>query len=255
MTDSPSTGTSDRRSVIRRAFEILDCFDGSAEMTVAGIVERTGMPPATVHRILASLVEWGGVERTSYGRYRLGDRIWQLGSEVPQLKRLRDMAQPFLVDLHLDTKGTVYLGVRNGTDGVYSDRITRVRSTKHSTLAARRLPLERTGGGRVLLAYSDDAWLGVLERAERDPVLKEQLGVLETRLARIREKKVEVSLNDGLPGRSSVAAPVFGANGGIVASIAVAFPATRIPDPWSIVPRVRATGKALTEELVRSGLG
>lgn len=243
-----------RRSVIRRAFEILDCFDGASEMTVAAIVEQTGMPPATVHRILASLVEWGGVERTSYGKYRLGDRIWQLGAEAPQLKRLRDLAQPILVDLHLNTKGTAYLGVRNGVDGIYSDRITRVKSTKYSTRASRRLPLHHTGGGRVLLAFSEDAWDDLVALAQTDATLRDALPRLKAGLVQIREKGVEVSLNDGLPGRSSVAAPVFGVNGEIIASIAVAFPATRIPDPWSIVPRVRAAARALSEEVVRHGI-
>ena len=46
-----------KRSVLGRAFDILDCFAGGAELTVAGICERTGLPPATVHRMLAELVK------------------------------------------------------------------------------------------------------------------------------------------------------------------------------------------------------
>src|SRR5690606_22559789 len=90
-----------KRSVLGRAFEILDCFAGGNEMTVAGICERTGLPPATVHRMLAALVEWEGVERLARGRYRLGARIWRLGIGAPQVRRLRELAQPYLVDLHL----------------------------------------------------------------------------------------------------------------------------------------------------------
>lgn len=240
-------------SVLRRAFEILDCFDGAAEVTVAYVVERTGMSPATVHRMLASLVEWGGVERTGYGKYVLGERLWQLGVGVPQVRRLRDIAQPILVELHLATRGTVYLGVRNGLDGIYSDRITRVKSTQHTARAARRMPLHRTGGGRVLLAYAPDAWAQL--QAQGDPALAPNLATLGTELTKIKELGVAVSLHDGLPGRSSVAAPVFGLSGGIIASISVAFPDTRIADPWSIVPQVRRAAHALTTELVTAAIG
>ena len=66
------------------------------------------------------------------------------------------------------TRGTVYLGVRDGTDGLFADRITRVKATEGSARATRRLPLHRTGGGRVLLAYSPDAWNELCRMGERD---------------------------------------------------------------------------------------
>lgn len=140
-------------------------------MTVAGICERTGMPPATVHRLLRSLVEWGGVEHLAYGRYWLGNRLWKLGVGVPQVRRLRELAQPYLVDLHVTTRGTAYLGVRDGGIGIYSDHITRVKSNPASSRAHRRLPLYRTGGGRVLLACSDDAWEDLVTESLLEPAL------------------------------------------------------------------------------------
>ncbi|WP_256794598.1 IclR family transcriptional regulator [Terrabacter sp. Ter38] len=242
-----------RRSVLGRAFDILDCFAGGAELTVAGICERTGLPPATVHRMLAALVKWEGVERLSHGRYRLGSRIWRLGIGAPQVRRLRELAQPYLVNLHVATRGTVYLGVRDGSDGIFSDRITRVKATPGSTRATRRLPLHRTGGGRVLLAHSPEAWDALCRDAEEDPNLAALLPRLRAQLAEIRQTGVGVSRDDGLPGRTSVAAPVLGPEGVIVASIAVAFPESRIPDPQDIVPRVRATARAISHDLAADG--
>jgi DNA-binding IclR family transcriptional regulator len=242
-----------RRSVLGRAFDILDCFAGGTEMTVAGICERTGLPPATVHRMLAALVEWGGVERVERGRYRLGTRIWRLGIGAPQVRRLRDLAQPYLVDLHVVTRGTVYLGVRDGTDAVFADRITRVKPTAKSTRATRRMPLQSTGGGRVLLAYSDDAWARLQDDAEHSPDLAAVLPALRKELAEIRTTGVGISRNDGLPGRTTVAAPVFGEDATIVASVAVSFPDTRIADPRTIVPRVLMTARAISADLSRRG--
>ena len=240
-----------KRSVLGRAFEILDCFAGGNEMTVAGICDRTGLPPATVHRMLAALVEWEGVERVGRGRYRLGSRIWRLGIGAPQVRRLRELAQPYLVDLHLVTRGTVYLGVRDGSDALFADRITRVKPTVGSARATRRLPLQSTGGGRVLLAYSDDAWARLQEDAAHSEQLAALLPTLRKDLAEIRAVGVGISRNDGLPGRTTVAAPVFGEEGMIAASVAVSFPETRIPEPRTIVPRVLATARAISADLSR----
>ena len=244
-----------KRTVLGRAFDILDCFAGGAEMGVAGICDRTGLPPATVHRMLAALVAWGGVDRLGHGTYRLGARIWRLGIGAPQVRALREMAQPYLVDLHVATRGTVYLGVQDGSDAVFSDRITRVKPTAESSWATRRVALELTGGGRVLLAYSTSAWDDLCARAEDEPKIADEIPRLRAELAEIRHAGVAISYNDGLPGRTSVAAPVFGHDGLISASITVAFPESRIPQPQTIVPRVVSTARAISADLARAGLG
>jgi DNA-binding IclR family transcriptional regulator len=40
-----------------------------------------------------------GLERISWGRYRIGMRLWQVGSIARQARDLRDVALPFLQDL------------------------------------------------------------------------------------------------------------------------------------------------------------
>lgn len=268
--DAVEHGEESKRSVLGRAFEILDCFVGGQEMTVAGICEQTGLPPATVHRMLSALVEWEGVERLARGRYRLGARIWRLGVSAPQVRRLRELAQPYLVNLHMATRGTVYLGVRDGQDAVFGDRITRVKSTAASSFVTRRMPLQSTAGGRVLLAYSPDAWENLQrdveilrevgfsaandEELDSDAVVSEQplnLTALARELAVIRAQGYAVTSNDGLSGRTSVAAPVFGEMGALVASLTVSFPETRIPDPRTILPHVLSVAKAISGDLAR----
>lgn len=267
---STEQGEESRRSVLGRAFEILDCFVGGQEMTVAGICEQTGLPPATVHRMLAALVEWEGVERTSRGRYRLGARIWRLGVSAPQIRRLRELSQPYLVNLHMATRGTVYLGVRDGQDAVFGDRITRVKPTVLSSYVTRRMPLQSTACGRVLLAYNQEAWQNlqrdaqVLQEAEdiaaRGITAAESdqgarpsvdLAALGRELVTIRSNGYAVIRNDGLRGRTSVAAPVYGEDGAVVASLTVSFPETRIPEPRTILPQVLGTARAISNDLAR----
>lgn len=237
-----------RRTVVGRVFDILDCFAGGAEIGVAAICERTNLPPATVHRFLSALVAWGGVERLSHGRYRLGARIWRLGIGAPEFRELRDLAQPYLVRLHMLTRGTVYLSMRDGHDAVFSDRITLVHSTSDSTRASRRMPLQDTGGGRAILAYNPDAWQDLVDSAADDDHREVFLPKLAHRLGEIRRRGVEITYDDSLPGRTSVAAPVTSADGTVDISVVVAFPSTRIPDPSTIVPHVISTAKDISDE-------
>lgn len=239
------------RSVVGRAFDVLDCFAGGVELGVADVCASTGLAPATVHRFLSALVSREVVERVAHGRYRLGPRIWRLGITVPEMRELRDLAQPHLVKLHLATRGTVYLAMRDGGDAVVSDRITLVRPSAESSRASRRMPLDRSGGGRAILAYSPDAWDELVTAAAQDDALAGRLPALEARLEEIRRTGTGVSLNDAVHGRTSVAAPIFGIDGQVHASVAVAFPGVRIAEPNSVVPHVSATARAIGLELSR----
>lgn len=255
---SADQGDEAKRSVLGRAFEILDCFAGGQEMTVAGICEQTGLPPATVHRMLAALVDWEGVERLARGKYRLGARIWRLGISAPQVRRLRELSQPYLVELHMATRGTVYLGVRDGMDAVFGDRITRVKPTANSSYVTRRMPLQETACGRLLLAYSEDAWQQLKQAVAAgagEPSSTEgrppDLRALARELATIREQGYSVTHNDGLRGRTSVSVPVFGELGRVVAGLTVSFPETRIPEPRAILPHVVRAARAISIDLAK----
>lgn len=76
----------DKRTVLGRALAILDSF--SAERPALRLVDisrKTGLPAATVFRVVRELCEWGAVERTSDLRYRIGPRL-------SRLAELRDIA-------------------------------------------------------------------------------------------------------------------------------------------------------------------
>lgn len=205
-----------KRSVLGRAFDILDCFGADTpEQTIAGVCSQTGLPPATVHRMLAHLVEWGAVERASRGRYRLGRRLWRLGWGVPEVRRLRDVARPFLVDLYSATGAPVALWSRERDQAILSDLIA-----GHKTAGAwqpvRRVPLTESAGGLAMLAHLPlDELLGA-------PELQDREGgefVLRQRLGEVRRAGYAVSRSDG--DSTLVAAPIFDEDGQVRAAVSV----------------------------------
>ncbi|MCL3820379.1 IclR family transcriptional regulator [Aeromicrobium wangtongii] len=142
-----------RRGVLARAFDILGCFAGGAERSVADVCHATDLPPATVHRMLATLAEHGAIERTSWGRYRLGPSLWRLGHDVHEIRRLRDCARPALIDLHATTRLPVALATREGDRLQVMDKIAGRKVAGWAWTALGTPRLTEHPGGLVLLAW------------------------------------------------------------------------------------------------------
>lgn len=109
-------------SSIGRMTMILDAFGDDAELSQTEIVARTHLPKATVHRTVGLLVEFGWLERLG-DRFRLGTRLFEMGGRVATTSRLREVAIPFLEDLYEATHEIVNLGVLDGTEVIYIEKI------------------------------------------------------------------------------------------------------------------------------------
>src|SRR5215213_4978647 len=160
------------RSVTSRALGILDAFDSTApRLSLSEIAERSGTPLTTAHRLLGELVDWGALIRRSDGRYEIGRKLWDLGLLAPVQMELRQVAAPFLQDLHTTIRDTVHLAVREGLSALYVDRISGRDSVPVVSQIGTRLPLHATGVGKVLLAAAppevEQQVLGSLTRVTR----------------------------------------------------------------------------------------
>lgn len=141
--------------MLEKAAVILECFTPSGgPFRLSELSERTGFPKPTVHRLAADLVRLGWLERSG-AEYRLGAKLFELGSLVPHRLGLRETALPFLQDLFEATRETVHLGVREGLDVVYLERIHGHEALRLPSRIGGSLPLSCTGVGKALLAFSD----------------------------------------------------------------------------------------------------
>ncbi len=134
------------RSVTSRALAVLDAFDASApRLSLSEIAERSGTPLTTAHRLLGELADWGALIRRSDGRYEIGRRLWDLGLLAPVQPALRQVAAPFLQDLHITVRDTVHLAVRDGLSALYVERVSGRESVPIVSQVGSRRPLHATG--------------------------------------------------------------------------------------------------------------
>ncbi|MEV0401333.1 IclR family transcriptional regulator [Actinoallomurus sp. NPDC050550] len=214
-----------RTSVADRLLGVLDAFTADRPaLSLSDIARRADLPLATAHRLVARLVAWGALERDADGCYHIGLRLLEVASLAPRGLALRETAMPYLEDLYEATHENVHLAVRDGLDAVYVERISARSAVRVLSRVGARWPLHATAVGLVLLAYGD--------RALQETVCSGPLraftphtvtdpAVLRRVLAEVRRCGCAVSDRQITEDAISLAAPVRGAGGDVVAAVSV----------------------------------
>jgi DNA-binding IclR family transcriptional regulator len=215
------------------------------------IMRATGHSAATVHRLLAEMVAWGAVERTAWGRYRIGMHLWRIGSLAPHGRELRDLALPYLHDLLEVTHQVVHLVVLDEDRALYIERLEARPGVAVQSQVGRRLPLHATGPGKILLAHAPTEILesvlthGLEQHASRtitDPT------ELRRVLATIRQTGFCISRDEMTEGTSSVAVPIRDGSQRVIASMSVVMPSST-PNLSLLVAPVRVAALGLSRQI------
>ena len=245
------------RSVTSRALGLLDAFDSrSPRLSLSEIAERSGTPLTTAHRLLAELTDWGALVRRSDGQYEIGRKLWDLGLLAPVQMELRQVAAPFLLDLHTTIRDTVHLAVRDGLSALYVDRISGRDSVPVVSQVGSRLPLHATGVGKVLLAAAPG---DVLDRALHSLTVQTRHTVtdpvrLRRELAEVRRRHYARTSEEMSPGAASLAVPVQveGRSGPVVvAALGVVVPPRR-RDLLRLIPVLEVAARGIGRALART---
>ena len=241
------------KSVLARGLRLLDAFgESDVDLTLSELAERTGLAKPTAYRLLAELVTWGGLERTSRG-YRLGMSLFVLGQRVPRHRELREAALPYLEDLYEATHENIHLAVPVGNDTLFLERVSGRRSTPILSRVGGRLPAYCTATGKVFLAYGSPERLrqvveaGLTRYTPRTIIMP---GLLRQELARALERGYGVNREEAEIGVSAVAAPVFDHRRSVIAAISITGWAKHL-DLERLAPAVRTAALALSRELAR----
>lgn len=245
-------------SVIRRIAKIVGAFDGSRNgLTVAALARRAGLPLTTTYRMVDELCAEGLLERDAEGRLFVGTRLWEVVSRASPVIGLREAALPHMEDVQVVIGHHTALGVLDGDEVLYIERLGSRTSTINITAAAKRLPIHGASSGLVLLAYAPVAFQEQIlarrlekftEHTVTDPVQ------LRRRLADVRQFGYSAMSGIIVPESSGVAVPVFGPGGGAVAALSVVVPIHEENVP-ATVPVLKAAARGISRALGWPGPG
>lgn len=236
---------------IRRAVLLLSAFGPEGiPLRFADIVQRTGLPKSTTHRLLAELTRLRLIERASDLSYRLGGRLFELGMLASLERSLIEVAMPFLQDLYERSHETVHLGIREGNEVVYISKIGGHRQARTPSRIGGRMPLHCTAIGKVLLAHCEPEFIdqvlaGPLPR--RTPRTVAVPNLLRSQLARALDDGVAYEWEESTVGVVCIATPIFDTDDQIIAAVSIAGQAARFkPDQFKPALRAAAAGVSAT---------
>ena len=252
-----STKTAGSIQVIERMMTLLDALAASPEpASLKHLASVTELHPSTAHRILAAMTASNFVERQDAGTYRLGIRLLELGNLVKSRINLREVALPFMQELHEAIGEAINLGARHGDEIVYIERTSSGRSLVRVVyLVGERAPLHLTSLGKLFLAAETPQQ--VRDYAKRTglpgktPRSLTTLATLEKELDKVRRHGIAEDDEEAEIGLKCVAAPIHDEEGRIVAALSVSAPTDRHDPAW--VAQVRKTAAAVSQALGYTG--
>jgi IclR family transcriptional regulator, KDG regulon repressor len=246
----------DDRAAVEKAMTLLTCFGAQAGMGigVSELARRAELSKSTAFRLLTVLERSGVVEKVER-KYRLGQRLHELGRDayVAEHDWLRDSLTPYLIDLYECTRETVHLAALHGTDVVYLSKLYGHRQVRSPSRIGARVPAYCTAVGKALLAHDPAALDRVLEgplHALTPATIVDPLRLIEE-IARIRDEGVAYDDEEATPGLSCVAVPILGYGGKAVAALSVSTSTGRL-DTRAQAAVLRRLGAQATHGLMQA---
>lgn len=251
------TGSGDGLSSVRNAARLLKVFRSrERELGVSELARRLEMGKSSVHRVLTTLVAEGLVEQNpATGNYRLGILMFELGEAVRVHMDLHAAAGPVLAALREQTRESCQVGILDGCDVVYVDRLESPQTLRLFTETGRRVPVNCTSSGKVLLAHLDDAELDrVLAEAPMAALTPRTItdrDRLADELATVRRRGFAEAVEERELGVVSIAVPIRDVRGEVVAALSIGAPLARLSPSVRrrLVPVLVEAGEAASRRL------
>jgi IclR family pca regulon transcriptional regulator len=258
VTQAPApTPARDRQFVqsLERGLSVIRALSAPEPQTLSDVARATGLTRAASRRFLLTLQQLGYVHLNGT-RFALTPQVLELGYAYLSSLTLPEVAQPHLERLVEEIHESSSVSVLDGADVVYVARVPTRRIMHVSISVGTRFPAYATSMGRVLLAGLEpsrlDEVLASTDLRALTPETIHEEALLRAELDRVRRRGwalVDQELEAGL---RSVAAPIRGRDGEVVAAINVSAHATRTgldEIKRALLPPLLATAQAVERDL------
>ena len=213
---------------IDRALSVLECL-GQAQrgFSISEIGRQLRIPKSSAHLILTTLERRGFLQRNSQtGKYHFGLQLVSPSRSALENLDLREEAKPFLRSLMEESGLTVHMAVLERGEAVIIEKVEGPVLVRLASWIGRRLDVNCTGVGKVLIAFLPNDELDYLLRTKdfarhnsRTIISK---SALRRELTLVKLSGYALDKEEDEPGVSCIGAPVFDENGKVVAAISVA---------------------------------
>jgi IclR family transcriptional regulator, acetate operon repressor len=225
---------SDGVQSVERALELLEALAEPREAKgVSELARATGLPVATIHRLLATMVSRGYVRQDSSShKYTLGSHLIRLGEAAA--RRFAQFARPYLAELMEVSGETANLAMFEDGQVAYVAQVpSRHHRVRMFTEVGRRVHPHTSGVGKVVLAFRPraevEALLARTGLPSRTPRTITDPARFLAELDTVVSQGYAIDSGEEEVGVRCLAVPVFGV-GGSVAAMSVSAPEGRLQD-------------------------
>ncbi len=217
---------------IERGFAVIKSFSGTTQpLTIAEVADRTGLARAVARRYLLTLGQLQCVHQDE-GRFMLTPRVLDLGFAYLSTQNVARLAQSTMETVTEQLGESCSLSVLDGREIVYIARTPAKRIMTINLVVGSRLAAHATSMGKVLLADLSPQELDAffdgppLQSFTKNTITSEPM--LRKALEKVRENGWALSEGEVEVGIRSVAVPLRGHNGRVVAALNVSAHASRV---------------------------
>jgi len=245
---------------VSKAVRLIDCLAAAKRpLSLQELSQAAGIPKTTAFGLLAPMREAGWAEQNEAGRYRLGVRLFELGSIVSASWNIVPVARPQLQMIALQTGQSAQLSMIDKTDVLLLDNADPGSSLRIVSETGDRLPVHSTAAGKAVLAYLSPMQARSILRAAGMPSFTPHtitgMENMEAAFEQIRAQGFAVEDGETRIGLRSVAAPVFDVTGAPRYAISVLGMFRRVSEPDFQVARelVESAARFVSKELGYNG--
>jgi DNA-binding IclR family transcriptional regulator len=242
-TDSPY-----RVQVLDRALAALAILaNRSNECSLVELCTTLKLHKSTVHRLMMVLERHRlVVKNPETGRYRLGLKLFELGSKAIEGLDLRGRARPYLDRLQAEFGETVFFCILDEGQVFYVEKVESQRSVRTACTVGSRAPAYCTAVGKAMLAELPDAEVSkIVRRWGLKAVTANTIttaAALKAELRAVRSRGYAIDDEEKEEGLRCIGAAVRSHSGKLAAAMSVSGPAFRMTRE-----RVPEIGRALME--------
>ena len=249
-------------SAFARGLEVLRLFGHEAErVSVSSAAARTGLSRAAARRFLLTLNELGYVTMTDEW-FELRPKVLELGYSYVSTWRTPELVTPYLREGVKVMNENVSFGVLDGQETVYVARVEARRLVQSLVITiGSRVPAVLSAMGRVLLAHQPPDMLdAILDRGPLPRMTSESVTdpkQLRHILDQVRAQDWSLVAEEFEIGVTSIAVPIRGAGGEVVAAITMGAPTTRVSNAdmtAKFLPELQRVGAKISHAVAMSGL-
>lgn len=241
--------------VIDRALDILEQLSqASKPIGPTEISKSTGISKSTVCRLLSTLQAREYVEkRGPDGKYSIGPKLIALVSCYIGSLELQTEARPYLSLLASDLNLTTHLGILDGNEVIYIEKLDHFPTKQLYSQIGYRVPAYCSSLGKCLLSrYSGDDLkriMGCGNFKVYTPNTILSMETLKEQLRRIRDQGWAMDNQEYEIGHMCVGAPIYDYRGEIIAAVSASGTSAVITPAYLpvVIDEVKQTAKQISK--------